>query len=120
MPIALTEDEMSALINHLRLESRVSFYRNELEDLHDDASAFGDVEHSEEDRASDIDDAQYALDDAETELQNSDYFPADAFNGTMLFTDLCTQAADWTMDYEAILPKKRLRELVAVYLQENT
>jgi len=120
MPITLTEDEVRSLIDHLRLESRVSFYRDELEDLHDDAIAIGDDEDSEEDRASALDDAQLALDDAETALQNSGYFPADAFDGTMLFTDLCTQADIWTLEYEAILPKKRLRELVEYYLAEST
>ncbi len=120
MPITLTEDEMNALIDHLRLESRVSFYRDELEDLHDDASAFGDDEDSEEDREIAIDDAQDNFDDAEEALQNSGYFPADAFDGTMHFNNLCTRADIWTMEVGDVLSKKRLRELVETYLQENT
>jgi len=120
MPITLTEDEMSALIDHLRLESRVSFYRDELEDLHDDASAFGDDEDSEEDREIAIDDAQDNFDDAEEALFNSDYFPADAFDGTPHFGNLCTRADIWTMEAGAVLSTKRLRELVKAYLQENT
>jgi hypothetical protein len=120
MPITLTEDETNALVDHLRLESRVSFYRDELEDLHDDASAFGSDEHSAEDHALAIDDAQDNFDDADEALQNSDYFPADAFDGTPHFGNLCTRADIWTMEAGDILPKKRLRELVKAYLQENT
>lgn len=120
MPITLTEDEMSALIDHLRLESWVSFYRDELEDLHNDASAFGNDEDSLADHAHAIDDAQDNLDDADEALQNSGYFPADAFDGTPHFNNLCTRADIWTMEAGDILPKKRLRELVENYLAENT
>ena len=120
MPITLTEDEMNALIDHLRLESRVSFYRDELEDLHDDASVFGSDEDSAADHAHAVDDAQDNFDDADEALQNSGYFPADAFTGTKHFNNLCTRADIWTMEAGDILPKKRLRELVENYLQENT
>jgi hypothetical protein len=119
MPIALTEDEMSALLNHLRLESRVSFYRDELQDVQDDADMFGDDAHSEEDRERAEEEAQDLYDMADTALQNSDYRPADAFSGTQMFNNLCTQTDIWTMGHGAPLPRAKLRDLVEKYLSEN-
>ncbi len=117
MPITLTEDEMNALVDHLRLESRVSFYRDELEDLHDVVSAFGD---DEDDYDLAVEEAETAYHDADEALQNSDYFPADAFDGTPHFGNLCTRADIWTMEAGDVLSKKRLRDLVEAYLAENT
>jgi hypothetical protein len=121
MPIALTEDEMTALLNHLHLESRVSFYRDELQDVQDDDGnwMFGDDEHSEEDRERAEEEAQDLYDMADAALQNSDYIPAGAFAGTPMFTNLCTQADIWTMTDGLPLSRADLRSLVEKYLSEN-
>jgi hypothetical protein len=119
MPIALTEDEMTALLNHLHLESRVSFYRDELQDVQDDADMFGDDEHSEEDRERAEEEAQDLYDMADAALQNSDYIPASAFAGTPMFTNLCTQADIWTMEHGFPLSRVEIRDLVEKYLAKN-
>jgi len=118
MPIALTEDEMTALLNHLLLESRVAFYRDELQDVQDDADMFGD-EHAEEDRERAEEEAQDLYDMADAALQNSDYTPASAFAGTQMFTNLCTQTDIWTMTDGLPLTRAKLRDLVEKYLSEN-
>jgi glycosyltransferase involved in cell wall biosynthesis len=120
MPITLTEDEMDALLSHLRLESRVAFYRDELEDVQDDPDMFGDDEHSEEDRARAEEDAQDLYDDADAALQNSTYHPPDAFDGTPLFHNLCTQADIRTGAECAPLSKAQLRSIVEEYLKETS
>jgi hypothetical protein len=118
MPITLTEDETNALVDHLRLESRVSFYRDELQDVR--VPPFDGDEDDEDDYDLAVEEAETDYHDADEALQNSDYFPADAFDGTPHFGNLCTRADIWTMEAGDILPKKRLRELVKAYLQENT
>jgi hypothetical protein len=118
MPITLTEDEMSALIDHLRLESRFSFYRDELQEA--SVPPFDGDEDDKNDYVLAVKKAEDLFLDADEALQSSDYFPADAFDETPHFGNLCTQADIWTMEAGDILPKKRLRELVKAYLQENT
>jgi len=120
MPITLTEDEMDALLKHLRLESRASFYRDELQDVQDDAGMFGDDEHSEDDRERAEEEAQDLYDDADEAVKNSTYHPPDAFDGTPLFHSLCTQADIRTGAECAPLTKAKLRSLVDEYLKEYT
>lgn len=119
MSITLTEDEMDALISHLRLESRVAFYREELQDVQDDPDMFGDDEHSEADRERAEEEAQDLYDDASTALENSNYLPPAAFEGTPLFLNLCTQADLRTGMECAPLSKAKLRTLVEEYLKES-
>jgi hypothetical protein len=121
MPIALTEDEMTSLLNHLRLVSRVSCYRDDLQDVQaDDGNwMFGDDEGAEEDREREEEEVQDLYDMADAALQNSGYIPADAFSGTQMFNNLCTQTDIWTMGHGAPLPRAKLRELVEKYLSEN-
>lgn len=118
MPITLTEDEMNALVDHLHLESRFSFYRDELQEA--SVPPFNGDENDKNDYALAVKEAEDLFLDADEARQSSGYFPADAFAWTPHFGNLCTQAEIWTIEHGAILPRTMLQSLVSTYLQENT